>query len=111
MANAVSRRDIRLRAEVLEKAFNELRRLPYSAFRDVADRPYTRIVAGRRPPSEGLTLRTSEVVLSHSELPVPVERRARSAAAAAFPRATHGRILVVQLTTHMAGCLVRNAGV
>ena len=46
MANAVSRRDIRLRAEVLEEASDELRRLPYSALRDVADSSYTRIVAG-----------------------------------------------------------------
>ena len=47
MPDAVSRKDLRLRAEVLEETADTFRRLPYSALRDVADRPDTRIVAGR----------------------------------------------------------------
>lgn len=48
MANVVSRTDSRLRAEVLEEAYERLRRLPYSALRDVADSSYTQIVVVRQ---------------------------------------------------------------
>ena len=57
MPDAVSRKDLRLRAEVLEETADTFRRLPYSALRDVADRPDTRIVAGRDGKKHQLRVR------------------------------------------------------
>ena len=48
VANALSRTDSRLRAGVLEEAYERLRRLPYRALRDVADSSYTQIVVIRQ---------------------------------------------------------------
>ncbi len=56
MANAVSRR-VRLRAEVLEETADTFRCLPYSALRDMADRPHTRIVVGRDGTKHQLRVR------------------------------------------------------
>ena len=47
MANVVSRTDSRLRAEVLEEAYERLQSLPYSALRDVADGSYGGIAVVR----------------------------------------------------------------
>jgi len=54
MANA---RDVRLRAEVLEEASDQLRSLPYNELRYVTASSYTRIVAGRDGTKHRLLVR------------------------------------------------------
>jgi len=47
VAGVMLRTDIRLRAEAFEDGYHRLRRLPYSALRDVADGFYAQLIIVR----------------------------------------------------------------
>ena len=53
----VTARDVRLRAEVLEEAVDQLRSLPYHELRYVTASSYTRVVAGRDGTKHRLLVR------------------------------------------------------
>ncbi len=72
MANAVSRTDIRLRAEVLEEAYERLRSLPYSALRDVANSSYRGIGVVRDGERHRLQVRVQTTQLDSKDLQVTV---------------------------------------
>ena len=72
MGNAVSR-DIRLRVEVLEEAYERLRSLPYRALRDVADSSYTRIVVVRDGETHRLQVRVQRNQSDSKDVQVTVK--------------------------------------
>ena len=72
MANVVSRTDSRLRAEVLEEAYERLRRLPYSALRDVADSSYRGIVVVRDGKRHRLQVRVQTTQPDSKDVQVTV---------------------------------------
>ena len=72
-ANAVSRTDIRLRAEVLEEAYERLRSLSYSALRDVADSAYSGIVVVRDGKRHRLQVRVQTTQPDSKDLQVTVK--------------------------------------
>ena len=72
MTNAVLCRDLRLRTEVLEEASDELRRLPCSALREVADSSYTRIAAGRDGKKHQLRVRVERTQRGSKDVQVTV---------------------------------------
>ena len=73
MANAVSRTDIRLRAEVLEEAYERLRSLPYSALRDIADSAYRGSVVVRDGKKHRLQVRVQTTQPDSQDLQVTVK--------------------------------------
>ncbi len=73
VANAVWRTDIRLRAEVLEVAYERLRSLPYSALRDVANSSYSGIVVVRNGKRHRLQVRVQTTQPDSEDLQVTVK--------------------------------------
>ena len=75
MANAVS--SLRLRADVFDEAYERMRRLPYSALRDVADSSYTQIVVVRDGKKHRVQVRVQRTQPDAEDVQVTVKLRAR----------------------------------